>query len=59
VYPKPSIVPPGGFHYTEKHAGSEIRLTGDSVDTLAQTIEKYRLNNGIPRRRMFELRTGC
>lgn len=48
MYPKHSIVPPGGFHYTEKHAGSEIRLTGDSVDTLAAAIEKYRLNNGIP-----------
>lgn len=48
MYPKPSVVPPGGFHYVEKHAGAEIRLTGDSVDTLAQAIEKYRLNNGIP-----------
>ena len=48
MYPKPSIVPPGGFHYVEKHAGSEIRLQGDSVDNLARILERYRLNNGIP-----------
>lgn len=48
MYPKPSIVPPGGFHYVEKHAGTEIKLTAESVDTLAEVIEKYRLNNGIP-----------
>lgn len=48
MYPKPSIVPPGGFHWVEKHNGAEIKLTGDGVDNLAQTIEKYRLTNGIP-----------
>lgn len=48
MYPKPSIVPPGGFHFIERHNGAEIRLTGDSVDTLAQAIEKYRLTNGVP-----------
>lgn len=48
MYPKPSVVPPGGFHYVEKHKGTEIRLTAESVDTLAAAIEKYRLTNGIP-----------
>lgn len=48
MYPKHSIVPPGGFHFVEKYAGTEIRLIGDSVDNLAANLEKYRLTNGIP-----------
>jgi hypothetical protein len=48
MYPKQSIVPPGGFHFNEHHNGAEIKLTGDSVENLAANIEKYRLTNGIP-----------
>lgn len=48
MYPKTSVVPPGGFHFREKHAGSEIELTGDSIETLALALEKYRAFNGIP-----------
>lgn len=48
LFPKSSIVPPGGFHYVERHAGTEIKLQAESVDTLAAVIEKYRLNNGFP-----------
>ncbi len=41
-------MPPGGFHWIEKHNGAEIRITGDSVDNTAANLEKYRLTNGIP-----------
>jgi hypothetical protein len=48
LFPKPSIVPPGGFHWIERHGGAEIRITGDSVQSVAANLEKYRLTNGIP-----------
>lgn len=48
AYPKSSVIPPGGFHYIEKHNGVEIRIDSHSVEATAAAVLKFRLNNGVP-----------
>lgn len=49
LYPKQSLVPPGGYHYSETSPGGvRIDLTSDSVENLAAALLKFRTNNGIP-----------
>jgi len=48
LYPKQSMIPPGGYHYTETHAGVTVELRGESVETLAAAILRFRNDNGIP-----------
>jgi hypothetical protein len=46
--PKTSVVPPGGFHYIEKHDGVEIRIESHSFDAVVEAVLRYRVNNGLP-----------
>lgn len=46
--PKTSVIPPGGFHFIEKHNGVEIRIDSHSVEDTAKALLQFRLNNGIP-----------
>ena len=48
LYPKKSIIPPGGYHYVEQHNGIKVELRGNDVEHLAEVILRFRLNNGIP-----------
>lgn len=47
-FPKTSVIPPGGFHYIEKHGGIEIKIESSSHHAVAEAVLKFRLNNGIP-----------
>lgn len=42
------MVPPGGFHFVEKHDGVEVRIESHSVVAVAEALLRYRLNNGLP-----------
>ena len=48
LIPNTSVVPPGGFHYTETHDGISIKIESDSVEATAEALLRYRVNNGIP-----------
>lgn len=45
--PKTSVIPPGGFHYIERHNGVEIKIESHSHHAVAEALLKFRLNNGI------------
>jgi hypothetical protein len=44
VYPKPNIVPPGGFHYEEPG----LRIDGPSYQAVAEELLKWRLKSALP-----------
>lgn len=46
--PNQTVVPPGGFHYIEKHDGIEIRLVSHSYEMLTDVLLRYRVTNGLP-----------
>lgn len=46
--PKSSVVPPGGFHFIERHGNAVVRIDSTSVEATAEALLKYRLANGIP-----------
>lgn len=47
--PKESIIPPGGFHFVERHADRpEVRIEGSSYRDVAAKMLQYRLANKLP-----------
>jgi hypothetical protein len=46
--PNTSVVPPGGFHYIEKHDGIEVKIESSSTDAVIEALLRYRVNNNIP-----------
>ena len=42
------MVPPGGFHFVERHDGIEIKIESTSVEAVAAALLQYRVNNGLP-----------